>query len=226
MQHSIQYQPSKYKLQHWSTVTRQAARISNLKTKQKHLEPEITSQKADNLILSKDLVKLQEKHKLLQLKFEKFRSMHATVCMSNLNLNQELKTSKEEVLYLTDKMMVLEELNNDLNAVESKIGDPDFQLNEEIDKIVANFDSEKEFPEILVRQSTSQKKINPVIHLGIILIRQIGRVSLENTMPLFLALANSVFGQNWNHGNFKHKSRQRHALPPTSDNQVKAVKNI
>ena len=79
-----------------------------------------------------------------------------------------------------------------MKAIKNQIDDPNFKIQSEIMKASNDFDINKEFPEILVRNSL--KRINPAIHLGIMMIRQIGRVSLENTMPLFLALANSVFG--------------------------------
>ena len=107
--------------------------------------------------------------------------------------------------------------------LKNQIDDPNFKIQSEIMKASNDFDINKEFPEILVRNSL--KRINPAIHLGIMMIRQIGRVSLENTMPLFLALANSVFGQNWNLGNFTPKNRLRHTLPPTKNFAEKAAKN-
>lgn len=46
------------------------------------------------------------------------------------------------------------------------------------------------------------------------------------TMPLFVALANSVFGQNWDLCNFRPKRGMRNTLPLSSCDQSKILNKI
>ena len=204
-----------YKYMHRVTVFRQAARIKALRAQNKTLQNELSDKKSELMFSNHEMANLEETHTLLQKKFGQISENFENTCKLNKDLNKQLKSHKNEIEYLTNKLFILEELQSDVNAIEDKLDDPNFVMESEVKQINEDFDAGKEFPQIKVRLSL--KKINPAIHLGVVLIRQIGRVSLENTMPLFLALANSVFGQNWDLGNHKAKTRLRHALPPTID---------
>ena len=212
-----------YKFVHRATVNRQASRIKCLRRRNLICESKLASKEAEVMVLANDLKKLQEEYQNLKIEFKGFSDMHSTVCKTNSSITRKLETSSNEIHYLSHKLMFFEDLKSDLKAIKNQIDDPNFKIQSEIMKASNDFDINKEFPEILVRNSL--KRINPAIHLGIMMIRQIGRVSLENTMPLFLALANSVFGQNWNLGNFTPKNRLRHTLPPTKNFAEKAAKN-
>ena len=203
-----------FKFVHRSTVTRQAARITSLKMKNSAAMHELTEKKVEILELTSVLKNLQAEHSKLTLKFEEFTSMHETVCHTNNKFRKELEDCKNEVRYLSNKLLELEDLQSTVSHVENKIDDPDFEIDSAISKANDDFEAGN-FPKIVVRNST--KDINPKIPLAIILIRNIGRVSLENTMPLLCALANSVFGQTWDLGNFTPKTKQRHALPPSQN---------
>ena len=77
--------------------------------------------------------------------------------------------------------MSLEDPKSDLNSVKNRIDDPNVEIQYEIMNVSKYFDTiSKEFPEILVR-----KTINPAIHLGLMMICHIGRVSLENKVSIF-----------------------------------------
>lgn len=211
-----------YKFVHRSTLFRQASRIKSLKIQNKTIKSELTSKTAELMVSKHEFGKLHEAHSTLKSELDKQSVMHETICQSNKDLTEQLKNLKKEIDFLTNKLLLLEELQNDVNYVESKVDDPNFEIESAIKKVNFDFDADKDFPKIKVRYSF--QKINPCIHLGIILIRQIGRVSLENTMPLFVALANSVFGQNWDLGNYTPKSRLRHALPPTKNSTEKPAR--
>ena len=210
------------KLVYRSTLIRQAARINSLKNQNEKFRSQLTDKEAENVDLVTELKTLQAEKIDLEIKLNKFNDMHENVCKHNKMLNEKLENSKNEIHYLTNKLLYLEEIQNDFDAIEDKFDDPNFEIESEFKKLNEDFENCQEFPQILVR--TSIKKINPVVHLGITLIRQIGRVSLENTMPLFLALANSVFGQNWNLGNFNPKKRLRNTLPPSKNVAEKPAK--
>jgi len=206
-------------LLHRSTVTRQCSRIRSLKLVNQMWRSKFNVKEAETVILTKDLKDLQAAHLKLQDQFQEHLTMHNNVCVTNKDLIGKLKSSNEKVDYLSNELHTLEDIQNDLKVLENEIEDPNFDS--VIRNAQENFD-QKDFPQIQVRHSI--KKINPAIHLGIILIRQIGRVSLENTMPLFLALANSVFGQKWDIGNFTPQARLRKILPPTKSKSEKPAK--
>ena len=208
-----------YTLTHRSTVIRQNSRIKSLKLQNRLLLTKCTLKENENLVLANDLKNLQAGHLELQEKFQEHVIVQNTVVKANKDLIGKLKSSNENIDYLTNKLLSLEDIQNDLEVIENQIEDPNFDS--VIRKANDNFD-QHQFPQIEVRHSI--KIINPAIHLGIILLRQIGRVSLENTMPLFLALANSVFGQKWDIGNFTPQNRIRQALPPTKNKSEKPAK--
>ena len=183
-----------YKFVHRSTVLRQVARIRSLKLQNKTIQSELTSKTAELMVSNHEFGNLNEAHSTLKSEFDQLSVVHETVCKSNKDLTVQLKSLKREIECLTNKLLILEEIQNDINAVESRMDDPNFEIESEIKKVNEDFDTGKDFPQIKVRHSL--KNINPRVHLGITLIRQIGRVSLENTMPLFVALGNAVFGQN------------------------------
>ena len=210
-----------YKYVYRSTLARQVSRIKALKLSVKGTETKLSAKVAEVIVLESQVKNLQKKCNNLLEKFDDLTSVHAKVCKSNLELTGQIKQAKSELEYITDKLLTLEDLQNDLNNVEDTLNDPNFELESEIDKIIDDFEAGKIFPQLEARFSA--KKINPAINLGIILIRQIGRVSLDNTMPLFVAIANNVFGQKWDLGNSVSKSRKRQTLPPSNSDSSKKV---
>ena len=212
---------------HRSTIYRQAAQIKNFKNKLVSSESKLVSKEAECIVLSHELQKSEAAVCHLQNKIQELESIQFKVCKNNKELAKKLEESSKQIHYLTDRLLFLESIQGELNAAENLAAknideDPDFELVSKIKKVNEEFDKGVDFPKIDVRSSI--KNINPAINLGITLIRRIGRVSDENTMPLFVALANSVFGQNWNLGNYVPKKRLRHTLPPSSDESSKHEK--
>ena len=210
-----------YKFVHRSTVTRQAARITSLRLKNSAAMQELIERDYRILELTNELKNLKAEHEILKSKFEEFSSMHENVCQTSNKYKKELEVCNDEVRYLSNKLLELEDLQISVSHIENKLDDPDFEIDSAIEKANADFEAGN-FPKIVIRNSI--KDINPKIPLAIILIRNIGRVSLENTMPLLCALGNSVFGQSWDLGNYTPKAKQRHALPPSENNKEKPAK--
>ncbi|KAL5269739.1 hypothetical protein ACHWQZ_G003266 [Mnemiopsis leidyi] len=210
-----------YKFVHRSTVVRQAARIKDLRAKNSDSKREMAEKNLTILGLSCELKRTHTEHRALTLKLKEMSSMHEKICQASNVYRKKWEDAKSDIRFLSNKLLELEELQMNADHVESKLDDPDFEIDSAIEKANDDF-AAGNFPKMKVRNSI--KEINPKIYLGIILIRNIGRVSLENTMPLLAALANSIFGQSWELGNFTPKTRQRHALPPCQNKEDRPTK--
>lgn len=210
-----------YKFVHRSTVSRQAARIKVLRAKNSDSKREMAEKNLTILGLSCELKRTHTEHRALTLKLKEMSSMHEKICQASNVYRKKWEDAKSDIRFLSNKLLELEELQMNADHVESKLDDPDFEIDSAIEKANDDF-AAGNFPKMKVRNSI--KEINPKIYLGIILIRNIGRVSLENTMPLLAALANSIFGQSWELGNFTPKTRQRHALPPCQNKEDRPTK--
>ena len=159
-------------------------------------------EKIDYQILDKNFSELKSKYSVQTTQIMKLNNEHAT-------LQSSLNGLKSEYNCISNELLQLKDLQNDLHKIERFSNDPDFCS--KVDQLCKSDLKVEEFSPIDMR--SRRGSINPKINLGITVLRQIGHCSLEKTMPTLVLLGNLLFGQNWDVSNDITKSRQRSIVP-------------